>query len=75
MVQPTQFPLYLMIVNGIKKFLTLKEAGEAHDSIFGKIEFGEYVLAADFSVRVLTDDDKKLISDFADKTRSRKKYG
>ncbi len=64
MAQPAEFPKYLMIINGKKRFLSLKDAAEVNDAGFGRIEFGEYVLSENFEPSDLTDEHKTLIKNF-----------
>ena len=67
MSEPTDFPKYLMKINGNRKFLTFHEAYVAYDSGSANVEFGRYVLSEDGSVRAMTDEDKSKISEAADK--------
>ena len=60
------FPKYLMKINGERKFMTFQEAYRAYDFNFAAVDFGRYVLNADFSVRKMTDEDKENISKAAD---------
>jgi hypothetical protein len=66
MGQSADFPKFLMKIGGNRKFLSLSEAYIAFDSGFLYVEFGRYVLNEDFSVRKMTEEDKKKISDAAD---------
>lgn len=72
MAQPAEFPKYLMIINGKKKFLNLKDAAEVNDAGFGRIEFGEYVLAENFIPSEMTDEHKTLIRNFGDRLHVKK---
>ena len=67
MSEPTNFPRYLMKINGNRRFLPFNEAYAIYDSGFAKVEFGHYVLNEDFSVRRMTNEDRSKISNAADK--------
>lgn len=62
----SEFPLCLMKVNGERKFMTFREAYVTYDSGFAKVEFGRYVLNENFTVRLMTKEDRQKISDAAD---------
>ena len=62
-----KFPKYLMKVNGKRRFLNLKEAAEAYDSLFDRASFGRYVMKSDFRVRLFCRKDKLKIRKVADK--------
>mgnify|MGYP001613841183 FL=1 len=64
---PNQFPKYLMKGNGQRKFFTFSEAVVVYDSGSCKVSFGQYILHADFSVEKMTDADKAMISEGADR--------
>ncbi len=65
---PTEdFPKYLMKIDGERKFLSFRDAYVAYDLGFVPVEFGRYVLNADFSVQKMTEEDKSEISYAADK--------
>ena len=66
-VTSTSFPKYLMKIDGQRKFLSLSEAGRAYDSGFTKVDFGRYILNADFTVRPMEESDRVNISEAADK--------
>ncbi len=59
-------PLYLMIINGEKKFLSIYEAGACFDSGWDRVEIGGLVLEADRRVRDITKEEERYISDIAD---------
>ena len=61
------FPKFLMKINGERKFLSFRETYVAYDSDLISVEFGRYVLNADFSVRKMTKEDEKKIIEAADK--------
>lgn len=67
MSESTDFPKYLMKINGNRKFLTFRDAYVAFDSGSNRVEFGRYVLNENFSVRKMTDEDMTKISETADK--------
>jgi len=60
------FPKYLMVIDGKLHFVPFREAYVAYDNGFVPVEFGQYVLNHDFSVREMTEEDKSKISDAAD---------
>ena len=62
----SQFPKYLMIVNGKHELLPLGRAAAAYDSGLVPVSFGDLVLEKDGSTRSMTDEDKARISDAAD---------
>lgn len=55
-----------MVINGGRIFLPFRDAYVAYDSGQARVEFGEYVLNEDFSVRKMDDDDQRKISHAAD---------
>ena len=68
----TSFPKYHMIVDiGVGKkrqsFMTLTEAGAAYDSGWAQVDIGDFVLTEDFKLREMTDEDRSMISEAADK--------
>ena len=64
---PDEFPLYLFKIGVELKFLTMSEAGPAFDNGFVAVEIVGYVLCEDFSVRMITAEEKREISDRADR--------
>ncbi len=66
MSEKTEYPKYLMKVNGDRKFFPFAEAAAIYDSGHERVEFGRYVLNEDFSVRKMTDEEKWKISRAAD---------
>jgi hypothetical protein len=62
-----KFPKYLMKINGQRKFLSFERAYVMFDSGSDQVEFGRYVLEADFSVRKMTDEDREAISEAAER--------
>ena len=64
--QPSDFPRYLMVVNGSPHFLPLLAAGRAYDSGFVRVSIGTHVLNADLTVRPLTPEDEAKIAAAAD---------
>ncbi len=72
MAKPTEFPKYLMIINGNLKFLSLRDAAEVNDSGFGRIEFGKLVLSENFTVSEMSDEHKALIRSFGDRLHVKK---
>ncbi|MES2006613.1 MAG: hypothetical protein V4436_00725 [Patescibacteria group bacterium] len=67
-----QFPLYLMLVDKKPKFLPLQEAGVTFDSGWVEVDTGGFVLEADLSVRPMTREEERKISDIADEYSARK---
>ena len=67
-----EFPKYLMKIDGQRRFLTFHEAAADYDSGSHQVEFGCYVLDADFSVREMTQEDREGISRAADDHSSSK---
>jgi hypothetical protein len=61
------FPKYLMKVDGKRHFLNLAEAARAYDNGLVTVDFGRYVLHHDYSVDKMTADDRRKISDAADR--------
>lgn len=60
------FPLYLMNVGDKWKFLPLQRAGIVFDSGWEKVDTGKFVLNADLTVRPMTGDDERKISNIAE---------
>ena len=65
------FPKYLMTINTITKFYDLRAAAEAFDAGIGRVSLGTLVLAENFEVRPLLPADRELISNTANKLRSK----
>lgn len=62
-----KYPKYSMMVNGELKWLSLGEAASAYDCGWIQVEFGPCVIdAEDIEPRLITDEDKRKISDLAD---------
>ena len=61
-----EFPKYLMKINGKRVFCSFRDAYVAYDSGWVPVQFGRYVLNADFTVRPMDDRDKAKISEAAD---------
>lgn len=66
MGQTTDFPKYLMKINGNRKFLSFREAYVAYNSGSAEVEIGSYVLNEDFSARKMTVADRSKISGASD---------
>lgn len=60
------FPLFLIIVDGKKKFVPLKEAGILFDSGWQQVDTGGLMLEKDFSVRPMTKEEERAVSNTAD---------
>lgn len=67
----TNFPRYMTFISGQPKFLSLKEAAEAYYAESGNVSLGEWVLAENYTLRPLTKADEQLISNTANKIRSK----
>ena len=65
-VATSEFPKYLMEIDGKKKFFTIRDAGVWYDNGFMRVEIGGEVLEADFSVREITKEEREKISEIAD---------
>ena len=68
----TAFPKYLVIIeigDGKKhqSYMCLRDAGAAYDSGWAKVSIGDFVLTEDFKLREMTDEDRSMISEAADK--------
>lgn len=63
----SKFPMYQMVVNGETRYYDLGEAGRLYDSGHLPVGFGELVMEEDTTERAMTDDDKRRISNYADK--------
>lgn len=61
-----QFPKYLLKVNGKRVFYNFSDAVVLLDSGFENVEFGRYVLNADFSVSLMTKGDREKLLKAAD---------
>ncbi len=72
MDKQSEFPKYLMKIDGQRKFLTFHEAAAAYDSGSARVKFGRYVLNADYSARKMTPEDKDRISRAAEAQSSSK---
>jgi hypothetical protein len=69
-----QFPKYMMVTgtrgegrSRKREFLTISEAGQLFDCGSMQVEIGRHVLEEDFSVRPVSNSEKNLISQIADK--------
>lgn len=72
MDKQSEFPKYLMKIDGQRKFLTFHEAAAAYDSGSARVEFGRHVLNEDLSIRKMTQEDRGGISRAADDHSSSK---
>jgi hypothetical protein len=61
------FPKYEMDINGWRGFVSFQNAVRACAK--GEVMFGKNVLDLDFSIRPMTDDDRRKIIEAADKVR------
>lgn len=67
--EETQF---MLLTNGHPRFYTLKEAAPAYDNGHDRVEFGHWALEPDFTLRPMTDDEKRAISEAADEYSANK---
>jgi len=62
-----KYPRYSMMIDGKLEWLPLGEAASAYDCGWVQVEFGPCVIdAEDLEPRLITDDDKRKISNLAD---------
>lgn len=64
--QLPDWPKYLMRIDDQYKFMRIGEAGVWFDSGWHKVDIERFVLNEDLSVRLITDKEKRKISDLAD---------
>lgn len=62
----SRFPLYLMIVNGERKWLKINRAGVVYDDGFMPVRIGGSVLEEDGSEREITNEERQKIVNIAD---------
>ncbi len=55
------FPYYLMVIDGIRKWMTLSDAAAIHDSGLQRVEIGGYVMESGMIEREMTIDDRRKI--------------
>ena len=67
-----EFPKYLMKVGENRHFYSLSQAAEAYNNGMTEVDFGRYVLNADFSVRKMNAEDQQKISTAADNLEAAK---
>lgn len=60
------YPKYLIITNGRRQWLPLRQAGIAWDNGWAKVEMGSFVLEADGTERPITAAEQVQIQDIAD---------
>lgn len=60
------FPMYLMIIEGERCFLSLQEAGKVFDNGHINVSIGNLVRESDRSVRNITPEEVTKISEVAD---------
>lgn len=64
---PSEFPVYLFKIGDELKFLTMEQAGPAFDNGYEPATIVGFVLCEDFSVRMITPEEKREIRDRADR--------
>jgi hypothetical protein len=62
----SDFPKYMIITDGKRQWLPLRQAGVAWDNGWARVEMGSFVLEADGSERPITDSERAEIQDIAD---------
>lgn len=70
--RPAEYPQYLMWINGERRFLSLREAGIVYDSGYDQIEIAGEVMESDGKIRSITDEERRRISEIADRVSSSK---
>lgn len=62
-----EFPKYLMTVDGKASFMSMKSAGIKLSSLWERVEVGNLVLEADFSVRKITKEENNRMTTISDR--------
>lgn len=66
------YPLYLMLVDGDRRWMSLREAGITFDSGWVKVEIGGWVRDTETTERPITQEERNRISEIADEWSSSK---
>lgn len=66
MYTPNEYPQYLIIIGGSQCFFSLEQAYVAFGRTDTHVAFGDFVLLIDHSLRPMTDEDRRMISNGAD---------
>ena len=62
----SEFPMYLMRVDNVRRFMPIGRAGAVFDSGLQNVEIDGQVLESDFTIRPITDTERLKIRDIAD---------